>query len=45
MYHADLALSLLKLDRRDEALAEAKRAIDLGYKGPHPVFEALDLKP
>ncbi|HVF10872.1 MAG TPA: tetratricopeptide repeat protein, partial [Abditibacteriaceae bacterium] len=44
-YHADLALNLFRQDRKEEAMAEARQAITLGYKGPHPVFEDLNLTP
>ena len=45
LYHASLGLCLLQLNRRPEAEAAARKAIELGYKGPHPVFRQLGITP
>ena len=43
--HLALSGCLLALKQRDAALAEAKKAIELGYKLSNSVFEELGLKP
>ena len=45
LYHASLALCLLQLNRRQDAESSARKAIELGYKGPHPVFSRLNITP
>ena len=45
LLHANLALVLLAQNRKAEAVAEAERAVALGYKGPHTIFDKLGLKP
>jgi Tfp pilus assembly protein PilF len=43
-YHSDLGLCLLRQKRRAEAMAEAKRALELGhYRVDDPLFKQLGL--
>ncbi len=45
IYRANLAMALVKVGKRAEAMEAARRAVELGYKGPHPVFDELGIKP
>ena len=45
LYHAELARLLLDQNKHDEALAEANKAIALGYIESNPAFDRLGLKP
>lgn len=45
LYHAEHAFVLLRLMRRDEAMAEAKKALALGYSKPHSVYKELGIMP
>ena len=44
-YHANLARWMVAQNRRNEAMAEAQKAIALGFEGPHPAFDQLGLNP
>ncbi len=45
VYHANLAAALLNQNRHPEATTAARAAIQLGFKGPHFVFDSLGIKP
>jgi asparagine synthetase B (glutamine-hydrolysing) len=45
LYRANLGLCLLHQERKSEAETEARAAIELGYRGPHPLFDRLEIRP
>lgn len=43
---ANWSLALFRINRKEEAMTQARKAIDLGYRDPnHPAFKALGIRP